>query len=78
MLQVWRGPKGKIFLCDDPGMGSPMWDHWAILLRRPDGMMLRVELHDSGEKVSRDGKYKVIGEFRDAKVRDFKENKPCA
>lgn len=65
MIKVWKKTNGRTALQLDGGMGSPSWNHWAILLYKNDGRHIRVELQDSDSKTSKCGGWKLQSTFKD-------------
>jgi len=67
-MELWVGPKGAVGIKTDSGMGSPGWNHWAVLLHRPSGKVLRIELPDMKSRESCDGKWKFATRFKNLGV----------
>lgn len=65
MIKVWKKSNGRTALQIDGGMGSPSWNHWAILLYKNDGRTLRVELTNSDSTISRCGDWKLQSTFKE-------------
>lgn len=63
-MELWVGPQGAVGIKKDLGMGSPAWKNWAILLYRPSGKVLRVELPDMKARESCDGKWAFATRFK--------------
>lgn len=70
-MDIWIGPKGAIGVRLSGGIGSPCWDHWAIILHDAAGKHLRIKLSKSGAKRSKDGKWKFVAKFKKLRVTDL-------
>ena len=61
---IWKNSKEEFALQTSGGIGSGVWSTVGLLLQTKNGEKIRIELQEHEEKVSVDGKWKMVSEIK--------------